>query len=53
MSSQEIAAAAAVAVALAYLVVRYARRRASGNCCGEKDCPATAGVVDKLKSHKR
>ena len=52
MSTQEIAAAVAVAAALAYLIARYCRRRASGNCCGEKECPATAGMLDRLKSHK-
>ena len=50
MTTQEIVSFSIGALALAYLVVRRIRRRASCNC-GEKQCPATASIVDKIKSH--
>jgi hypothetical protein len=46
---QEIAAFAVAALAVAYLVVRHFRRRATGNCCGEKECPAAKGMVEKIR----
>ena len=32
-----------------YLLWRYLRKRASGNCCGEKECPAAEQMVDKFQ----
>ena len=52
MTGQEIAAFIVVGLALAYLCVRYLRKKASGNCCGEKECPASQGVVDKINAHR-
>lgn len=49
MSVQELAAYLLGAVAAAYLLVRYLRRRASANCCGEKECPASREMVENLQ----
>ncbi len=46
---QEIAVFVVGAIALGYLVMRYARKRATGNCCGEKECPAAREMVDKIE----
>ena len=51
MTTQEIVAFSIGALALGYMLFRYLRRRASGNCCGEKECPASGNIVDKIKSH--
>ncbi len=51
MMLQEIIAFGTGALALGYLLWRKLHKRASGNCCGEKQCPAASGVVDKIKSH--
>jgi hypothetical protein len=50
VTGQEVIAAALGVAALAYLVVRWRRRRATGNCCGEPECPAAKQVVDRLDS---
>ncbi len=52
-SVQEAAVAVVVALAFGYLVLRARRRRASGNCCGEKECPAAKGTVEKLERLRR
>jgi len=49
MSVQELAAYALVAAAAAYLVARRARRRASGNCCGQTECPAAKAAADRIR----
>ena len=51
MTTQEMIAFGLGALAFGYLLLRYLRRRASGNCCGEKECPASGNIVDKIKSH--
>ena len=51
MTTQQIVAFGIGALALGYLLWRNLRRRASGNCCGEKQCPASGNIVDKIKSH--
>jgi hypothetical protein len=48
---QDIGAFVLVGLAVAYLVWRSMRRRATGNCCGEKECPAAREMVDKLNRH--
>ena len=45
---QQIAAYALVALAAAWLVYRYAKRRATGNCCGEPECPAAKATARKI-----
>jgi hypothetical protein len=49
MSLQEIAAFAVAALAVVYLVLRHRRRRSTGNCCGEKECPAAKGMVERIR----
>ncbi|MHC4818099.1 MAG: hypothetical protein ACYTF8_08595 [Planctomycetota bacterium] len=49
MGPQEIATFVIGAAAVVWLSARWWRRRASGNCCGEKECPAAGGTVEKLK----
>lgn len=48
---QEIATYVVVALAVAWLASRWLRRRTSGNCCGEPECPAARGMVEKIKRH--
>ena len=50
---QEYGAYVLIALAAGYLVWRFLRRRASGNCCGEKECPAAREMVDRLRRHAR
>jgi hypothetical protein len=45
---QDVAAYLVLALAASYLLQRYLRRRASGNCCGEKECPAAKETVRKI-----
>ena len=45
---QQIAAYALVALAAAWLVWRYVRRRATGNCCGEAECPAAKAAARRI-----
>jgi len=49
--TQTIAALGLLACAIAYLAWRYATHRATGNCCGETECPAAAEMVDRLRRH--
>jgi len=53
LAVQEVAVVVLVALAVGYLVLRSRRRRASGNCCGEKECPAARGTVEKLERLRR
>lgn len=46
---QQVAAYLLLAAAVAYLIVRYVRRKSTGNCCGEPECPAAKGMVRKLE----
>jgi len=46
---QEIATFLLGGLALAYLAYRHLRKRASGNCCGEAECPAAKGMVEKIE----
>ena len=48
---QEWGALGLLALAVCFLVWRYASRRASGNCCGKKECPAAREMVDKINRH--
>lgn len=50
---QEIGAITLVALAVAYLAWRYLSRRAAGNCCGEKECPAAREMVEKFQRGTR
>jgi hypothetical protein len=45
---QELGAFLVGALALGYLAWRHVRGRASGNCCGEAECPAAKATLDKL-----
>jgi hypothetical protein len=51
MQVQEIATYAIVGAAVGFLAVRYLRRRATGNCCGEKECPAARDMARKIADH--
>ncbi len=46
---QEIATILIVVAAALWLGVRWRRRRASGNCCGEKECPAAKQTLRRLE----
>jgi hypothetical protein len=50
---QQVAAYALVALAAAWLLWRYAKRRATGNCCGEAECPAAKATARKLDQLSR
>ena len=50
---QDIGAITLVALAVAYLAWRYLSRRTSGNCCGEKECPAAREMVEKFQRGQR
>ncbi|HEX5138847.1 MAG TPA: hypothetical protein VFY93_17890 [Planctomycetota bacterium] len=45
---QQVAAYSLVALAAGWLLWRYAKRRATGNCCGEAECPAAKVTAKKL-----
>jgi len=51
--TQTIVALALLAGAIGYLAWRYITKRATGNCCGEKECPAAAGMIDRLRRNLR
>jgi len=53
MTGQEIAAFVVVGLAVAYLAARRLRKKASGNCCGEKECPAARGMLDKIQTNSK
>ena len=38
-----------LAFAVTYIGWRYLRKRGSGNCCGEAECPAAQEMVDRIK----
>jgi hypothetical protein len=48
---QQVAALALVALAAAWLARRWLKRRATGNCCGEPECPAAKRTLEAL--HRR
>ena len=48
MTMQELIAYALGATALGYLALRVIRKRLSGNCCGEKECPAAKQIVQRF-----
>jgi hypothetical protein len=45
---QQIAAYALVAAAAAWIAYRYVKRRATGNCCGEAECPAANATARRI-----
>jgi len=49
MSWQELAVYVIVGAATGWLVVRHLRRRASGNCCGEPECPAARETARRIE----
>ena len=51
--AQTIGALAILAAAVAYLTWRYLTKRATGNCCGEKECPAVAQMLDRIRQKAR
>ena len=50
---QDLAAITMLAFAVTYIGWRYLRKRASGNCCGESECPAAREMVDRIKRGSR
>jgi len=50
---QQSAAYALVALALGWLIWRYLKRRATGNCCGEPECPAAKMTARKIEDLAR
>lgn len=50
---QEIVAFLLVGAAAGYLALRWWRRRSTGNCCGEAECPAAKATVAKLDRARR
>jgi len=50
---QQIVAYLLVAAAGAWLLRRYLKRRATGNCCGEPECPAAKATVQKIEDLAR
>lgn len=50
---QQIAAYALVSLAAAWLVYRYVKRRATGNCCGEAECPAAKATAQRITEAAR
>ena len=53
MTWQELVAYGLGLLAVGFLVLRYVRRRASANCCGEAECPAAAETVRKIAQTRR
>jgi len=49
--AQTIGALTILAAAIGYLAWRYATRRATGNCCGEAECPAIAEMLDRIRQN--
>ena len=47
--AQMIGALTILAAALAYLAWRYVTRRATSNCCGAKECPAMAEMLERMR----
>ncbi|MFI5402042.1 MAG: hypothetical protein ACHQ1G_03825 [Planctomycetota bacterium] len=50
---QQIVALALVALAVAWLLCRYLKRRATGNCCGEAECPAAKATAQRITEAAR
>jgi len=50
---QQIVAYALVGFAAGWLLVRYLKRRSTGNCCGEPECPAAKATVKKIEEAAR
>lgn len=50
---QQIVAFALVGLAALWLLVRYLKRRATGNCCGEPECPAAKETARKIEQAAR
>jgi hypothetical protein len=50
---QDVVVYLVLAAAAGYLLWRSLRRRGSGNCCGEKECPAAKNMVRNLERAKR
>jgi hypothetical protein len=50
---QEIAAFALVLAAAAWLLRRHLKRRATGNCCGEAECPAAKATSRRIEELAR
>jgi hypothetical protein len=46
---QQVAAYALVALAAGWLLWRYLRRRSTGNCCGEAECPAAKATAKRIE----
>ncbi len=53
LDMQELLTALVVGLAVGYLFVwRVRRRKATGNCCGEPECPAAKQTLRKLDQLK-
>jgi membrane protein implicated in regulation of membrane protease activity len=50
---QQIVAYALVALAALWLLRRYLKRRATGNCCGEPECPAAKQTAKRIEEAAR
>ncbi len=50
---QQVLAYALVALAAGWLLWRYAKRRATGNCCGEAECPAAKATAKRIEELSR
>jgi len=50
---QQIAAYALCGLAVAWLLLRYLKRRATGNCCGEAECPAAKQTARRIEEAAR
>ncbi len=50
---QQVIAYFLVALAAAWLFVRYLKRRATGNCCGEAECPAAKATARRIEDAAR
>lgn len=49
MTWQEPLAALLVALAAGYLLWRQRARRRRGTCCGERECPATRRILERIE----
>ncbi len=50
---QQIAAYVLVGAAVTWLLRRYLKRRSTGNCCGEAECPAAKATVERIAEAAR
>jgi len=53
MAWQEVLTYVAVGAAAGWLAVRWWKGRASGNCCGEKECPAAREALRRIERATR